>query len=99
MIKDLGSGVTREVLSCQDDLMFVRVSFETGSSGKTHSHHHAQNTYVLSGEFAFTVDGEERRVREGDTLAFLPNQPHGCACIHKGALLDAFSPAREDFLR
>ena len=69
-----------------------------GSMGSVHTHPHFQNTYVRSGRFRFTVDGEPVEVGPGDTLAFPSNIPHGTLCLEAGALLDIFTPMREDFL-
>ena len=97
--EDLGKGVKRKILAYGDDLMHVEVHFEEGSSGKEHSHPHAQTTYVLEGEFEFIIGGEIKIVKKGDTLYSAPDVIHGCRCIKKGILLDTFTPIREDFLK
>lgn len=97
-LRDLGGGVSRRILAHTDDIMIVEVHFEADSVGAPHTHSHAQATHVLSGEFVFTVDGEEVVVREGDTLAFPSNVLHGTRCIKPGVLMDIFSPMRADFL-
>ena len=97
-IVELGGGVTRRVLAHTDALMIVEVSFEAGSTGAVHTHPHCQNTYVRSGRFRFSIDGESVEVGPGDTLAFPPNLPHGTLCLEPGVLLDIFAPMREDFL-
>ena len=96
--KDLGGGVTRRVLAYNGDIMTVEVSFEKGSVGSPHTHPHTQNTYVRSGKFEFTVDGDKVTVCEGDTLTFFPGVLHGTLCLEKGILLDTFTPMREDFV-
>ncbi len=96
--KDLGGGVSRRVLAYSEQLMIVEVSFETGGVGSVHTHPHCQNTYVRAGRFRFTIDGEEVEVAEGDTIAFPSGVPHGTLCLEKGALLDIFTPMRQDFL-
>lgn len=96
--EDLGGGIKRKILAFGDDLMHVEVSFEEGAKGTMHSHPHTQTTYVLEGEFEFSIDGETRIVKKGDTMYEKPNVIHGCKCIKKGVLLDTFSPIREDFL-
>ena len=63
-----GPGVTRRILACTDGLMCVENTFEQGAVGALHSHPHTQITYVVSGEFSFTIDGETHTVRPGDTL-------------------------------
>ena len=92
-------GVVRRVLAYCDGVMCVENSFEKGAVGALHSHEHTQITYVLSGEFSFTIDGETRTVRQGDTLLKEHGVEHGCVCVEKGALLDVFSPMREDFVK
>lgn len=94
----LDDKVKRRVLAHSAQLMLVEVVMETGGVGTVHSHPHSQNTYVLSGRFRFTMDGQELEVAAGDTLAFLPSVPHGTLCLEAGTLLDVFSPMREDFL-
>ena len=97
-LRDLGGGVSRRVLAHTDQLMIVEVNFEAGGVGAVHTHPHFQNTYVRSGRFRFTVDGEPVEVGPGDTLAFPSNVPHGTLCLEAGTLLDIFTPMREDFL-
>lgn len=97
--EELGGGVKRRVLAYGDGLMHVEVHFEEGAEGSLHTHPHAQTTYVLEGEFEFTIGDETRIVKKGDTLYDAPNVLHGCRCIKKGVLLDTFSPIREDFLK
>ena len=98
VLKDLGGGVSRRVLAYTPRLMIVEVNFEEGGEGSVHTHPHCQNTYVQSGRFRFTVDGEAVEVGPGDTLAFPSGVPHGTLCLEKGVLLDMFTPMREDFL-
>ena len=97
-VRDLGGGVTRRVLAYTDKLMLVEVNFETGGMGSVHTHPHSQNSFVKSGRFRFTVDGEAVEVGPGDTLAFPPDVPHGTLCLEAGTLLDIFTPMREDFV-
>ena len=96
--EDLGGGMRRRVLAHGGGLMQVEVQFEEGAVGALHSHPHEQLTYVLSGEFEFTIGGETRIVRAGDTLYKRPGIEHGCVCRRAGALLDTFTPQRQDFI-
>jgi quercetin dioxygenase-like cupin family protein len=97
-LEDLGGGVRRRILAHAGGLMQVEVHFERGAIGPLHSHPHEQLTNVLSGEFEFTIGGETRVVRAGDTLYKKPNVVHGCVCREPGVLLDTFTPQRDDFL-
>ena len=96
--KDLGGGVSRRVLSHTPAMMVVEVRFETHAIGAAHQHPHAQSTYVASGAFRFTIEGEPFVVRAGDTITFSGNAVHGTECLEAGTLIDVFAPMREDFL-
>jgi quercetin dioxygenase-like cupin family protein len=98
-VEDLGGGVTRKVLAHSGGLMQVEVAFEAGAVGALHSHPHEQLTYVLAGEFEFTIGDETRIVRAGDTLYKKPGVTHGCRCLKPGVLLDTFTPQRSDFIQ
>lgn len=98
-LQDLGGGVTRRILAHNGNMMAVEVNFQEGAVGAMHNHPHEQLTYVLSGEFEFTIGDETRRVTAGDTLYKEPHIMHGCVCIKAGTLLDTFTPMREDFLK
>ncbi len=93
-----GPGVIRRVLAYTDCLMCVENTFETGAVGALHSHPHTQITYVAEGVFAFTINGETRTVRKGDTMLKEDGVVHGCTCLEAGILLDIFTPMREDFV-
>lgn len=98
-LEEVGNGVTRRILAHAGKMMAVEVHFEKGAIGPLHNHPHEQLTYVLSGEFEFTIADETHIVRAGDTLYKKPNVMHGCVCLQKGVLLDTFTPIREDFLQ
>ena len=93
-----GEGIVRQIMGYNDNLMMVKVKFETGAIGTPHTHPHTQTTYVASGVFEFTTDGETKIVRPGDGVSMKPGILHGCICLEAGVLIDTFSPMREDFL-
>ena len=96
--QEAGEGVVRRVLAYGGQLMCVENRFEQGAVGTLHSHPHTQITYVVSGRFSFTIDGETREVGPGDTMLKRDGVIHGCVCLEAGVLLDIFNPMREDFL-
>ncbi len=98
-LEDLGEGVSRKIMAYSDNVMSVEVYFEEGAVGAMHNHPHEQITYVLSGEFEFTIGDETKVVKAGDALYKVPNIMHGCVCLKKGVLLDTFAPMREDFVK
>ncbi|RZP69772.1 cupin domain-containing protein [Vibrio vulnificus] len=97
-LEDLGQGISRKVLAHSDNMMSVEVHFETGAIGAMYSHPHEQLTYVLSGEFEFTIGDEKKIVKTGDTMYKEPNIEHGCVCLEAGVLIDTFTPMRKDFV-
>jgi len=97
-VEKLGAGVSRKILAHGGGLMAVEVAFAKGAVGPMHSHPHEQLTYVLSGEFEFTIGDETKVVRAGDTLYKKPGVMHGCRCLKPGVLLDTFTPQRMDYL-
>ena len=97
-LADLGGGVSRKVLAYNEQMMIVEVHFEKGGVGAVHTHPHLQLTYVQSGRFRFTIEGEPVEVSAGDALQFPSNAAHGTLCLESGVLVDVFSPMRKDFL-
>jgi quercetin dioxygenase-like cupin family protein len=93
-----GPGVRRTLIAYNDDLLLVKVEFAAGAVGARHHHVHSQISYVESGEFEVTVGDEVRVLHAGDSFYAAPNVPHGVVARQAGALLDSFSPLRQDFL-
>lgn len=96
--QEAGPGVVRQIMAYNDDLMMVKVKFEKGAVGAPHTHSHTQATYVASGVFEFSTQGETRIVKAGDGVYMEPGVLHGCTCLESGILIDTFSPLRKDFL-
>jgi quercetin dioxygenase-like cupin family protein len=95
----MDAGVRRQVLAHGPDLMLVRVEFERGAIGKLHHHPHRQVTYVAAGRFEVTVGDQITTLAAGDSFFAAADVPHGVRALEQGALIDCFTPAREDFLR
>lgn len=94
-----GEGVTRQIMGYDGQVMLVKVKFTKGAVGAPHTHYHTQTTYVVSGKFEFTVNGEKQLVTAGDGIYMEPDAEHGCICLEAGILIDCFSPMRADFLK
>lgn len=90
-------GVKRQILAHNEDLMLVKVAFETGAIGSLHQHIHTQTTYLLSGKFEVTIDGKTQILNASDSFYVPPTSLHGVICLEAGILMDAFNPRREDF--
>lgn len=96
--EDLGAGIQRRITGHNSDLMMVEVVFETGSVGAPHSHPHTQTTYVAEGVFEVLVGDQQVTLSKGDSIFIQPNEWHGVTCKSAGALIDVFTPRRDDFL-
>lgn len=96
---EAGEGITRQFVGFNTQLMMVKVKFEKGAIGYVHDHFHSQATYVASGKFEVTIDGENMLLERGDGFFVQPNLKHGAKCLETGILIDVFSPVREDFLK
>lgn len=94
----VGEGVKRKIMTYDDKIMLVKVHFEVGSIGPKHEHYHSQVTYIVSGEFEFSIGDEVKLVKGGDSVYIPPHVIHGAICKKDGILIDVFSPIREDFM-
>ncbi|KAB7730958.1 cupin domain-containing protein [Rudanella paleaurantiibacter] len=93
-----GEGVKRQIMTFDNDLMMVKVAFETGGIGTLHNHPHTQISYVERGRFEIDIDGTKRELKAGDAYYIPPYVMHGAVCLEAGVLVDVFTPMREDFL-
>ncbi len=93
-----GDGVERKILGFDERLMMVCVRFEKHAVGALHHHPHRQVSYVESGRFEVTIDGEKKILEEGDCFFVASEAMHGVIALESGILVDVFTPAREDFL-
>ncbi|WP_221390565.1 cupin domain-containing protein [Dyadobacter sp. NIV53] len=96
---DLGGGLKRKIMSYDDNLMMVKVAFETGGIGALHSHFHTQMSYVESGAFEITIGDKTGTLKKGDAYYIPPDIIHGALCTEEGILVDIFTPLREDFIK
>lgn len=91
-------GLKRQIMGYDGDIMLVKILFDKGAVGSLHKHPHTQTSYVVEGEFEVEINGNRRRLTQGDGFYVEPNTEHGVVCIEQGALIDVFTPMRADFL-
>ena len=96
--ENVGDGVERKILGFDDQVMMVCVHFVQGAIGSLHHHIHRQITYIESGAFEVTIDGNKKILQKGDCFFVSPDLVHGVVALEEGTLVDIFTPAREDFL-
>lgn len=92
-------GVKRKIFAPGKNLMMMEVHFEAGAEGYMHSHPHEQMSYCLKGTIEFTIEGEKTVVRAGETIVIPGGAKHGVKALEPSALLDTFTPLREDLLK
>ena len=95
---DMVTGVRRRTLVSGTAMMQMAVEFEANTRLPEHAHPHEQVTHVLTGALRFTLDGETRDVRAGESIYLPSNVPHGAEALERSAVVDTFSPPREDLL-
>lgn len=96
--EDLGGGVSRQVMGYNNDLMMVKFKFTKGGIGAPHHHIHSQGALVVSGLFELTINGKSQILKAGDGYFVEPDVVHSALCLEDGILIDAFNPARKDFI-
>lgn len=80
-----------------EGLTLAHWTFDKDGVLPQHSHHHTQISHVLSGKIRFDVEGETKIVEAGGFAVFAPNEAHGGTALENSVVVDAFSPARDDF--
>jgi len=91
-------GVKRKIHEPGAALMMMEVRFEAGAEGYEHSHPHEQLTYCLKGRVEFRIDGEPTVLNQGDSISIPGGARHGVKALEPSAVLDVFTPLRNDLL-
>ena len=97
-VVEVDGGLTRKMMGYDGQLMLLEVKFKTGGIGYQHQHFHSQSSYIASGVFEVTINGEKKILRRGDGFYVEPDAIHGAVCLEEGIIIDTFSPMRQDFL-
>jgi quercetin dioxygenase-like cupin family protein len=97
--EDAAPGVQRKVLCYDDGIMMVHFRFQAGAVGALHTHPHVQCSLIEDGAFDVTIAGKTERLVKGDSYLVPPNALHGATAVEAGAIVDVFTPMREDFVR
>jgi quercetin dioxygenase-like cupin family protein len=83
-VENVETGISRQVLAHDSNLMIVKVWFDEGAIGYEHKHHHTQASYVESGKFEVKIDGVTSILESGDSFYVEPFKMHGAVCLEKG---------------
>ena len=94
--KEIWPGI-KAAFGHSDNITFALVSIEKGSLVAEHSHPHEQWTFILEGDFEFTINGTTQLLKQ-DMAAHIPsNAPHSARALTPVKAIDCFTPCREDF--
>ena len=97
--KELAPGITVYVLASSPALTQCWVAMREGTELPVHAHAHTQSSYIVKGHLEWMIDGKRVDGPAGSAVIFAPNQPHGARVLADCEVTDAFTPAREEYLR
>ncbi|HEY2817884.1 MAG TPA: cupin domain-containing protein [Casimicrobiaceae bacterium] len=95
---DAEPGVRRRILQARGQLMLMEVEFAAGAAGYEHQHPHEQISYCIAGRFEYSLDGRIVVLSKGESVYVPSNARHGAKALESGALIDVFTPIREDLV-
>ena len=98
LAEDMPTWRKRRIVAHGEEMMMVENDFAAGDTAPEHEHYHSQITYVIGGALEFTLDGETRILRDGDSVYIRPHAVHSAVAREDSLLIDMFAPMREDFL-
>lgn len=82
-----------------ETMTIARLELKKGCTVPEHRHHNEQISMVEQGSLRFFVGGQEQIVRTGEVLRIPPHVPHSVEVLEDSAVVDLFSPRREDWIR
>lgn len=92
-------GVTARAVN-GERMTLAAVDLEPGAVVAEHHHENEQLGFVISGSMTFTIGGEKRELRPGDTYRIPSHVPHDAAAGPDGCtVVDVFAPVRADWER
>jgi len=80
------------------NLSFALVELEPDVAVGEHSHPNEQAGFIVEGTFTFTIGGETRTLKPGDTYVIPGGVPHSAQAGPEGTIaVDIFTPPRRDW--
>ncbi|MCP4361164.1 MAG: cupin domain-containing protein [Chloroflexi bacterium] len=80
-----------------DEMLVCHIEIAPGAVAPLHRHIHEQSGTVISGEIEFTIAGETRILKTGDSYLIPSNVEHKAVGIKNAKLFEIFSPVREEY--
>jgi quercetin dioxygenase-like cupin family protein len=90
-------GLTRRTLGVGEKVMMVEFRLLAGTVVGIHSHPNEQAGYVVSGQVAFSINGEQMVLGQGDSYLAPAGAAHGARCLADAVLAEVFAPPRDDY--
>ena len=97
-VEQLSATIGRQLIHTET-MTLARVLLARGAVVPLHEHENEQIATVLEGRLRFIVDGDERIVAAGESVALAANVPHEVEALEDSVVLDVFSPVRQDWRR
>lgn len=94
----LSPGIARQVIHTER-MTVARLYLGKGALVPEHSHENEQLTVLEQGRLRFTIDGEIRILKAGQTMQIPPHAAHKVEALEDSQALDLFTPRREDWIR
>ena len=96
--KELAPGISLRIISGEKVMMSI-VEIAPHAVLLSHTHPHEQAGLVLEGMFEFTIGGERRMMKPGDSYMIPGGVEHSLIGSEGWSLaLDVFSPPRREYL-
>lgn len=97
--ESMWEGIKRKIIGYDGRLMTIKVKFEQGAVAQPHHHPHSQSAYIVKGKFEVIIGETKKILSAGDGFYVPSGTEHSVVALEEGLVIDAFSPAREDFLK
>ena len=79
-------------------LTMALVDLAANTPVQEHHHENEQLGFIMQGELTFTIAGEKRTLRAGDTYSIRSHVPHSAVTGPDGCVaVDIFAPVRADW--
>ena len=92
-------GLFRTTLAYTPEQMICHFSVKAGVKMAMHTHRAAQIGYIISGRMVFEREGNTPlTVTAGSGYCFYPDEPHRLVALEDTEFIEAFSPAREEYI-
>ncbi|MFP2995394.1 cupin domain-containing protein [Spongiivirga sp. MCCC 1A20706] len=80
-----------------EGMTFSQWEIKAGAQLPEHHHIHEQLSYLVQGEFDFTLEGKTERITPGKLVVIPSNTVHSGKAITDCVIVDIFQPVREDY--